>query len=270
MLPSTSSTLARFPSSRAQWSSTQRIFWTGSSRRDVTRTGRRLTWNAPRRHGPTGSPSARRRTWPRQAPASRWPWRTSRRWSSPGSTPLAGYGAGDRADRLLAHDLPRVHPVRRREASAAFYDAVLAPLGGVRVMEFDGAIGYGIPPLPTFWIGQQQTGEGFRETHIAFEAPDRDAVRAFFEAAQATGAEVLHEPRLWPEYHPTTTAPSCGIRTGTTWRRSATPPNDRSGFSRTARRSGSAPRRSPGRPTECRPRPRPPDPRDRPGSTWIR
>ena len=30
---------------------------------------------------------------------------------------------------------------------------------------------------------------------------DRAAVRAFFEAAVGTGAEVLHEPRLWPEYH---------------------------------------------------------------------
>ena len=27
-------------------------------------------------------------------------------------------------------------------------------------------------------------------------------MRAFFEAAVAAGAEVLHEPRLWPEYHP--------------------------------------------------------------------
>jgi hypothetical protein len=27
-------------------------------------------------------------------------------------------------------------------------------------------------------------------------------VRAFFEAAVAAGAEVLHGPRAWPEYHP--------------------------------------------------------------------
>jgi catechol 2,3-dioxygenase-like lactoylglutathione lyase family enzyme len=87
-------------------------------------------------------------------------------------------------------------------ASATFYDAVLAPLGGVRVMEFEAAIGYGIPPMPTFWIAPQQTGEGFRETHIAFVAPDRVAVRAFFEAAHGVDAEVLYEPRLWPEYHP--------------------------------------------------------------------
>jgi len=86
-------------------------------------------------------------------------------------------------------------------ASAAFYDAVLAPLGGERVMDFGEAIGYGIPPQPDFWIGQQRTGEGFRESHIAFAARDRSTVRAFFDAAVASGAPVLHEPRVWPEYH---------------------------------------------------------------------
>jgi catechol 2,3-dioxygenase-like lactoylglutathione lyase family enzyme len=87
-------------------------------------------------------------------------------------------------------------------ASARFYDAVLAPLGGRRVMEADDAVGYGVPPSATFWIGRQQTGDGFRETHIAFHAADRDAVRAFFRAATALRAEPLHEPQLWPQYHP--------------------------------------------------------------------
>ncbi len=86
-------------------------------------------------------------------------------------------------------------------ASAAFYDAVLAPLGGVRVLDFGEAVGYGTPPGPDFWIGQQTTGDGFRESHIAFTAADRAAVRAFFEAARRAGAEVLHEPQVWPEYH---------------------------------------------------------------------
>ena len=87
-------------------------------------------------------------------------------------------------------------------ASAAFYDAVLAPLGGSRAMAFDGAVGYGVDGKPEFWIAARATGNGFRETHIAFAAPSRQAVRAFFDAAVATGAEVLHEPRCWPEYHP--------------------------------------------------------------------
>jgi catechol 2,3-dioxygenase-like lactoylglutathione lyase family enzyme len=86
--------------------------------------------------------------------------------------------------------------------SAEFYGAVLGTLGGKRVMEFGPAIGYGTE-FPTFWIGEQQTGEGFRESHIAFHANSRADVRAFFDAATARGAEVLHEPRPWPEYTPT-------------------------------------------------------------------
>ena len=87
-------------------------------------------------------------------------------------------------------------------ASAAFYDATLTPLGGSRVMDFGSVIGFGVAPKPDFWIGPHATGNGFRESHIAFVAPDRAAVRAFFDAAVAVGAEVLHEPRVWPEYHP--------------------------------------------------------------------
>lgn len=86
-------------------------------------------------------------------------------------------------------------------ASAAFYDAALAPIGGSRAMDFGEVVGFGVDGQPEFWIGPQQTGEGFRETHIAFTAPDRGSVRAFFDAAVATGAEVLYEPRVWPEYH---------------------------------------------------------------------
>jgi catechol 2,3-dioxygenase-like lactoylglutathione lyase family enzyme len=86
-------------------------------------------------------------------------------------------------------------------ASAAFYDAALAPLGGRRIMEFGPVIGYGVPPFPDFWLGPRTTGEGFREAHIAFRAPNRAAVRDFFVAAVAAGAEVLHAPAVRAEYH---------------------------------------------------------------------
>jgi catechol 2,3-dioxygenase-like lactoylglutathione lyase family enzyme len=52
-----------------------------------------------------------------------------------------------------------------------------------------------------FLIGPQSTGTGFRESHLAFMAASREAVREFFAAATGAGAEVLHEPRIWPEYH---------------------------------------------------------------------
>lgn len=87
-------------------------------------------------------------------------------------------------------------------ASAAFYDAVLATIGGRRIIEFGPVIGYGVPPMPDFWIGPHDSGEGFRESHLAFTAPDREAVQLFVDVAVSAGAEVLHEPRLWPEYHP--------------------------------------------------------------------
>ena len=87
-------------------------------------------------------------------------------------------------------------------ASAAFYDTVLGPLGGTRVLDFGDVVGFGVDRRPDFWIGPRTTGAGFRESHIAFTAPDRAAVHAFFDAAVGTGAEVLHEPRDWPEYQP--------------------------------------------------------------------
>ncbi|WP_445162233.1 VOC family protein [Mycobacterium sp. Dal123C01] len=85
--------------------------------------------------------------------------------------------------------------------SQAFYDTVLAVLGFSRQLDFGEAIGYGRDGEPTFWIADG-TGLGpNRETHIAFAAADENAVRAFHEAALGKGAESLHEPRLWPEYH---------------------------------------------------------------------
>ena len=85
--------------------------------------------------------------------------------------------------------------------TAAFYDAVLATLGGKRILDVGQAIGYGVD-FPTFWIGAATDEGAQRQVHIAFKAPDRAAVVAFFDAARGLGAEVLHEPRVWPEYHP--------------------------------------------------------------------
>lgn len=86
------------------------------------------------------------------------------------------------------------------EASARFYDAVLAPLGAGRREDLSpDAIGWGVHG-PDFWVGALRSGEGFRESHVAFRAPSRAAVDAFLAAARAVGAEVLHEARERPEY----------------------------------------------------------------------
>ena len=72
-------------------------------------------------------------------------------------------------------------------ASAAFYEAALAPIGAERLMDFGDVIGFGVPPQPDFWLGPLEPGAGFREAHIAFVAPNRDAVDAFHAACVAAG-----------------------------------------------------------------------------------
>src|SRR5262245_42036880 len=99
-------------------------------------------------------------------------------------------GSAGQDDGLIDHVSIRGADVPR---SLAFYDAVLAPLGGTRVLDVGQVVGFGIAPNPDFWIGPRSTGEGFRESHIAFTATSRDAVDAFFAAARAAGAKVLHE-----------------------------------------------------------------------------
>lgn len=86
--------------------------------------------------------------------------------------------------------------------SAAFYDAVLATIGGTRIMDFGPVIGYGGAPAPDFWLGPRTTGDGFREAHIAFTTAARHDVDAFLAAAIAHGAEALREARVWPAYRP--------------------------------------------------------------------
>ena len=96
------------------------------------------------------------------------------------------------------------------DASKTFYDSVLATLGHSRIKDFAlgdglGAVGYGSNGKPDFWIADMSAGDAAgpnREVHVAFQAADTDAVKAFYDAAVELGAESLHAPRLWPEYHP--------------------------------------------------------------------
>jgi catechol 2,3-dioxygenase-like lactoylglutathione lyase family enzyme len=109
------------------------------------------------------------------------------------------------------------------ERSRAFYLAALAPLGYELVMEVTEAsphAGFGVGGKPDFWIGKSRASTA--GTHVAFAAPDRATVRAFYEAALKAGARDNGPPGLRPEYHPATTAPSCSIPTATTSRQSAT------------------------------------------------
>lgn len=93
------------------------------------------------------------------------------------------------------------------ERSGRFYDAVLAPLGVVRVWGSATGYGYGAPGGPDrLAIFPQSTSErlaagpGF---HLAFHAPSRDAVDAFHAAALANGGSDEGSPGLRERYSPT-------------------------------------------------------------------
>ena len=64
-----------------------------------------------------------------------------------------------------------------------------------------GVVGLSGPDgFPRLWFGPL-IDRGVRPVHLALTAPSRDAVDAVYAAAQESGTEILHEPRVWPEYH---------------------------------------------------------------------
>jgi len=87
--------------------------------------------------------------------------------------------------------------------SGAFYDAIMAALGGERVWTSAKAIGYGLPgegdKLALFERPRPVTppSQGF---HLAFDAPSRRAVDKFHAAALANGGADLGAPGLRPHY----------------------------------------------------------------------
>jgi catechol 2,3-dioxygenase-like lactoylglutathione lyase family enzyme len=88
--------------------------------------------------------------------------------------------------------------------SLAFYEAALAPLGIKTHMKFEGPEGNvaGLGrDMPDFWIGDG--GAVQSRIHIAFSAPNRAAVDAFYAAAMAAGAKDNGAPGLRAHYHPT-------------------------------------------------------------------
>jgi catechol 2,3-dioxygenase-like lactoylglutathione lyase family enzyme len=86
-------------------------------------------------------------------------------------------------------------------ASRAFYEQVLAPLGIRPGFEDEGAVGFADGDSFPLWLIPAERGED-RELHLAFLAPSREHVRAFHAAALQAGAEILHAPRVFEEYHP--------------------------------------------------------------------
>ncbi len=90
-------------------------------------------------------------------------------------------------------------PVRDLERSRAFFEGALAPLGAAVQMEYEGGCGIGLPGQPALWLHQ---GEPPPSLHLAFVAPDRTAVDAFYQAALARGGRDNGPPGLRAQYAP--------------------------------------------------------------------
>lgn len=84
--------------------------------------------------------------------------------------------------------------------SKAFFDDVLRCLGVERLYaEGEDFAGYGANGKAFFWIGLKDTV--LTGCHVAFTAPNRDAVDAFHKAAIAAGGRDNGQPGVRPHYH---------------------------------------------------------------------
>ena len=83
-------------------------------------------------------------------------------------------------------------------ACRRLYTAALAPLGYEELRVQDDGVGYGAEDLDDFTISRGSPVT--TAAHVAFDAPGREAVDAFFREALANGATARGEPGVWTEY----------------------------------------------------------------------
>jgi catechol 2,3-dioxygenase-like lactoylglutathione lyase family enzyme len=98
--------------------------------------------------------------------------------------------------------------------SLAFYEAVFEPLGleppflvpgergeQIHYLRFPQA-GSGSLGLRQALVDQEFDLYAPGLHHLAFAVESREEVDGLHNRAAAAGAEILHAPRLWPQYHP--------------------------------------------------------------------
>lgn len=86
--------------------------------------------------------------------------------------------------------------------SVRFYSAVLAPLGYELTSRDESSAGFGSSVFTPLWIyAGVKTSE--RGAHIAFSAPDREAVDRFYAAGIAAGGSDYGRPGVRTDYSPT-------------------------------------------------------------------
>ena len=100
---------------------------------------------------------------------------------------------------LLDHVVLQVDDLN---AIGNWYDQVVGLAGGARTFDTPTLIGYALPGQPAQLFFSRATDPGGRQTHLALRVEDEATVRRGYEFATAVGSEILHEPRLWPEYAP--------------------------------------------------------------------
>jgi catechol 2,3-dioxygenase-like lactoylglutathione lyase family enzyme len=92
--------------------------------------------------------------------------------------------------------------VSELSGSGTFYDAVLSQLGYSRVWSADSGIGYGLSGGEdkfTLKVRRQASARS-PGSHIAFSAPSKEAVVAFYEAALKHGGVDNGPPGYRPHY----------------------------------------------------------------------
>ncbi len=91
-------------------------------------------------------------------------------------------------------------------SAAAFYDAVLAPLGYIRLFSNERGVGYGLAGAKDEQFAILASGADAKAPgvgcHVAFVATDRAAVDAFHAIAIERGAVDEGPPGLRPPYGP--------------------------------------------------------------------
>jgi catechol 2,3-dioxygenase-like lactoylglutathione lyase family enzyme len=114
---------------------------------------------------------------------------------------LADHRCRDEEDQMTVRRVVVDHVVlvvRDLETSRRFYRAALAPLGIQELNAESGGVAFGAEGMDDFAVvaGRHPT----TRAHVAFDAPSREAVDAFYAAALAHGGRHRGAPGVWVQY----------------------------------------------------------------------
>ncbi len=84
------------------------------------------------------------------------------------------------------------------DACRRLYTAALAPIGYEELYVKGDGVAYGAEDIDDFAISRGEPVTA--HAHVAFDAPGREAVDAFYDAALANGATSRGEPGVWLQY----------------------------------------------------------------------